>query len=105
LIALPQAVHLVFSKNCCWPHRLFSHMTISDWRHRAQRVSAAKAAAPQKGQMAVNARPQAEHSPSVGWTGFRHAGHRKANGLALAQRGQARAERSTKAPQCRHAWE
>jgi hypothetical protein len=75
LMGLPQTVHLVFSKNCGLPHRLFSHRIMSDFPQASQFSLPAKVAPPQMGQAVMSGLPHPEHTTLPRSMGFRQVGH------------------------------
>jgi len=61
-IGFPHAVHLVFSKNCICPHRLFSQASVSSFPQASHLTAPANVFPPQSGQTTVNGLPQPEHN-------------------------------------------
>jgi len=94
----PQAVHLVFSKNCFTWQRGLEHTIMRSPPQRSQR-SCTNVGWLQCGHWMRSGRPQPAHMRSSFLTGLRQLGQRYKKGLALAQLGQKRASRSTSAPQ------
>jgi hypothetical protein len=74
-IALPQAVHCAFSKNCSSPHLLFPHCTIRELAQTSHLSLPANVCCPQWGQIVVSGLLQPEQRKLPRSIGFKHDGH------------------------------